>query len=171
MANTYKNKVIYNGTTLVDLTEDTATAADVAEGKTFHLASGEQAVGTASGSGGGISITNTNAFLAANAWFNNVQYVTVEGVTEDNTIIVTYAPDSRDAYADAGVMCVSQSDGMLEFSCETTPTGTIEVYVMIIDGAEGDLWNKETVTVESTSSISWANTELPLKEASISSVS
>ena len=36
-----------------DVTDTTATAADVAEGKTFHLASGAAAVGTASGGGGG----------------------------------------------------------------------------------------------------------------------
>ena len=40
------NKVVYGSETLIDLTEDTATAADVAQGKTFHLASGAQATGT-----------------------------------------------------------------------------------------------------------------------------
>lgn len=46
MANTYKNKVIFNGTTLIDLTGDTAVAADVAYGKTFHLATGQTVSGT-----------------------------------------------------------------------------------------------------------------------------
>lgn len=46
------NKIIYNGNTLIDLTGDTAVAADVASGKTFHLADGTQATGTASGGGG-----------------------------------------------------------------------------------------------------------------------
>lgn len=45
MPNTYKNKVVYNGTTLIDLTADTTLAADVAEGKYFHLASGERVQG------------------------------------------------------------------------------------------------------------------------------
>lgn len=35
------NKIILNGQTLIDLTQDTATAADVRVGKTFHDASGE----------------------------------------------------------------------------------------------------------------------------------
>ena len=40
------NKIILNGQTLVDLTQDTATAADVVQGKTFHNAAGEQVQGT-----------------------------------------------------------------------------------------------------------------------------
>lgn len=46
MANQYVNKVVYGGTTLIDLTSDTATAADVASGKYFHLKSGERVQGT-----------------------------------------------------------------------------------------------------------------------------
>lgn len=55
MPNTYKNKVVYNGSTLIDLTTDTAVAADVAQGKYFHLATGERVAGTASG-GGDVSL-------------------------------------------------------------------------------------------------------------------
>ena len=43
------NKVIYDGNTLVDLTETTATAEDVAEGKVFLAADGTVTVGTAGG--------------------------------------------------------------------------------------------------------------------------
>lgn len=53
MANQYVNKLILGNETLFDISGDTATAADVAQGKTFHLASGAPAVGTASGGGGG----------------------------------------------------------------------------------------------------------------------
>ena len=41
-----RNKIIINGETYIDLTADTVTAADVAEGKTFHLANGVIAEGT-----------------------------------------------------------------------------------------------------------------------------
>lgn len=46
MANQYVNKVIYGGNTLIDLTSDTATAADVLSGKYFHLKSGERTQGS-----------------------------------------------------------------------------------------------------------------------------
>lgn len=46
MANPYINKVIYGGNTLIDLTSDTAEAADVASGKYFHLKTGERVQGT-----------------------------------------------------------------------------------------------------------------------------
>ena len=46
MANQYKNKIIYGGDTLIDLTVDDVTRADVLAGKKFHLPSGEPTTGT-----------------------------------------------------------------------------------------------------------------------------
>ena len=46
MANQYKNKVIYGGETLIDLTGDDVTRSDVAAGKQFHLPTGEITTGT-----------------------------------------------------------------------------------------------------------------------------
>lgn len=44
--NPYVNKVEYGGDTLLDLTNDTAVAADVAQGKYFHLATGQRVQGS-----------------------------------------------------------------------------------------------------------------------------
>lgn len=44
--NAFINKVIYGGNTLIDLTGDNVTAADVQNGKTFHLRDGSTTTGT-----------------------------------------------------------------------------------------------------------------------------
>lgn len=46
MANEYKNKIIYNGDTLIDLTGDTVTAADLLSGVIAHDKSGATITGT-----------------------------------------------------------------------------------------------------------------------------
>lgn len=80
------NKVIYGTTVLLDLTGDTATAEDVAEGKTFHLASGAQAVGTASGGGSGVGVFyGTCATVAATA----AKVVTCEEFTSEDLVAGT----------------------------------------------------------------------------------
>lgn len=54
--NPYVNKVVYGGTTLIDITDTTATAADVLEGKYFYDKSGAKVEGTNAG-GGAVVIT------------------------------------------------------------------------------------------------------------------
>jgi hypothetical protein len=51
-----KNKVVYNGQTLIDLTDTTATAADVASGKYFYTNAGVRTQGTNSGGGGASNV-------------------------------------------------------------------------------------------------------------------
>lgn len=46
MANAHINKVVYAGNTLIDLTGDTVTRADVQSGKSFHLKDGSTTTGT-----------------------------------------------------------------------------------------------------------------------------
>lgn len=46
MPNTYKNKIVVDGTTLIDLTADTVTASTLMQGYTAHAADGSTIVGT-----------------------------------------------------------------------------------------------------------------------------
>lgn len=69
---TVPNKVIYNGNTLIDLTGDTATKADVALGKLFHLANGEQATGTA-GAGLQVAFVTSSSSTTSQITFTGLQ--------------------------------------------------------------------------------------------------
>ena len=46
MPNTYRNKIVVEGTTLIDLTTDTVTASTLMQGYTAHAADGSTIVGT-----------------------------------------------------------------------------------------------------------------------------
>lgn len=60
------NKVIYNGNTLIDITNTTATASDVASGKYFYTAAGVRTQGTSSG-GSGMNIQATTGYKSRKA--------------------------------------------------------------------------------------------------------
>ena len=54
------NKVVYGGNTIIDITDTTAVATDVVQGKVFYTQAGVRTVGTASpGSGSAISVVDS----------------------------------------------------------------------------------------------------------------
>lgn len=72
--------------------------------------------------------------LAAASWANNAQTVNVSGILADETKqIVNIAPKTTDfkAYMDAGIYVSAVAAGKLTFTCATTPTAALTVYVSI----------------------------------------
>ena len=77
----------------------------------------------------GVSVT-----LRASGWNANAktQTVSVSGVTATANLIITAAPNSYMAYAEAGVRCTAQGAGTLTFACETVPTADVSANVLIL---------------------------------------
>lgn len=57
------SKIILNDNTLIDVTDTTATASDVAQGKYFYTNAGVRTEGTATGGGGGAIVQDENGYL------------------------------------------------------------------------------------------------------------
>lgn len=87
------------------------------------------AVAWANPSGWSSTITVT---LASANWSNNEITVTATGVTASNTVIVSPAPADINDYAINSVYCSAQGSNTLTFSCNTEPTGDIDVNVLIM---------------------------------------
>lgn len=82
MANTYVNQVgLADGTVLIDLTSDTAVAADVASGKYFHLATGERVQGSSTKD----SDTTDADATAADILYGKTAYVNKNKITGEMT--------------------------------------------------------------------------------------
>lgn len=63
----------------------------------------------------------------------NTATITVNGVTPDNTVIVSPTPISAQRYAEAGVICSSQENNSLTFICTTIPDVDININVLILN--------------------------------------
>lgn len=109
--------------------DDAQTAADNAMNKAEEAKTiAENAL--ASSGGKAVIVTRTVQVFYVD-WQNNSQTVNVEGVTADNTVIVSPAPDSYKTYTENGVVCTAQGDGTLTFKCDSAPDDmTVNVVIM-----------------------------------------
>lgn len=74
--------------------------------------------------------------LPASGWSSNTQTVTVSGVLADETAQLIQpmpAIASQNAYISAGVICSGQAANQLSFTCSTTPTEDISLYVVLTE--------------------------------------
>lgn len=96
-----KNKVTFNGQTLIDLSGDTVvSAADIVAGKIGHLRDGTQVTGTASGGGGsGLTLLKTTSLgtlsTSSTSAADTGKSMTVTGYNDYDLLIVDVSVDSE----------------------------------------------------------------------------
>lgn len=74
--------------------------------------------------------------LPASGWSSNTQTVAVNGVLADESAQLIQpmpAVASQNAYISAGVICSGQAANQLTFTCSTTPTEDISLYVVLTE--------------------------------------
>lgn len=152
------NKVqLSDGTTLMDLTQDTVTPQTLLSGATAHNAAGEQISGAVApvrydvaqdltsdqkkqardNIGASATVTMRKVTLTTAGWNSSTkqQTVVVSGILADTTKQCIYPAPVDTSYDSAwnscGVLCVAQAAGKLTFQCDTVPTASIDVYVTI----------------------------------------
>lgn len=125
MSNQYVNKVIYGNQTLIDLTGDNVSASDVVQGVTFHLPSGQQAVGTNVG-GNGIASIITERVL--DSFYSSVP----NDITENQTL----PANSTHVWGDA-TLHVGSSDMQLQYRRSGDTYDSITYYSRLSFGTDG----------------------------------
>lgn len=77
-------------------------------------------------------LSNETIVLSVSSWSNNSQTVVCNGVTTNNTVIISPAPASIDAYNKAEIKCISQDTNSLTFTCKKAPEIELTVNVLIL---------------------------------------
>lgn len=81
------------------------------------------------------SFTTITVVLDKDDWSNSIQTVTATGVTAENTVIATAAPDdtSFSAWSNSGIYAAVQALNSLTFKCRSTPSSDVTVNILILN--------------------------------------
>lgn len=148
----YNNLVRYFGQTVVDLTNDTAEAADVRTGKTFHAKSGAPTTGAWNGvNAESLSVTENGTYTASSGKVYTSVTANVpigQSSIKLSTIAVT-TPPSKTSYADGEsfnssgmVILATYTNGATKnatgytVSPDPLTAGTTAVTISFTDGGE-----------------------------------
>lgn len=71
--------------------------------------------------------------LSVSNWVDSAQSVEVEGVTAENTVIISAHPTNSRDYANSMVYCTEQGENSLTFTCVEDPIIDLLVNVLIIN--------------------------------------
>ena len=82
---------------------------------------------------GAVTMKNATANLPVSGWVENKQTVSVAGVTESNSVIVTAGTNNHTKYHECNVRCDGQSNNLLSFSCDETPDSDLTANVLILE--------------------------------------
>lgn len=129
------NKVVYGTLVLMDLTSDTATADDVAKGKTFHDKTGALVTGTAEATSGPkiAHVTNPSDLSPITDAGFNAGAVTVYGFAKSSTLLMSFAGNSY--YKKSTSSPIQVKNGFLirdDGSIKGLPTGMTECNFIVM---------------------------------------
>ena len=174
MPNQYVNKVQQsNGTVLIDITDTTAVASDVATGKYFYLATGEKVEGTSSGGGTpAISVVDTT-----DSHGGTVREITALDIS-DTTAVASDVAQGKYFYTAQGVKTAGTGSGgspsatqhsiYFEFSDSTNTTINAwydDAFISnAITATTPTTYGGKTVTLAQLDGVTWYETggDIPL---------
>lgn len=122
MPNTYVNKVeLADGTSLIDISDTTATASDVRAGTYFYTSSGQKVEGSATIGGGGITITDTTDSAGG-----TIRTITATAVTLQSKSNISPTTSSQTIQPDSGFTGLSsvQINAMPTMTLPTSASGS-----------------------------------------------